>query len=37
VCDLCWKMHDRTANDAEPDPLIGAIATTLVAGAAVSP
>ena len=36
VCDLCWKMVDRTAQDAEPDPLIGAISTTLVAGAAVS-
>ena len=36
VCDLCWKMHDRTAQDPEPDPLISAISATLVAGAAVS-
>jgi len=35
ICDLCWKMLDRTAADAEPDPLIAAIATTLVAGGAV--
>ncbi len=36
VCDVCWKMVARTADDAEPDPLIGAISSTLVAGAAVS-
>jgi organic radical activating enzyme len=35
ICDLCWKMLDRTAGDAEPDPLIAAISTTLVAGAPV--
>jgi hypothetical protein len=34
VCDVCWKMVDRTAQDAQPDPLIGAISTTLVAGGA---
>ena len=30
VCDVCWKMLDRTADDAAPDPLIGAISTMLV-------
>jgi hypothetical protein len=30
ICDLCWKLFDRTASDAEPDPLIGAIGTVLV-------
>src|SRR3954451_14803132 len=30
ICDLCWKMFDRTAADSEPDPLIGAINTMLV-------
>lgn len=29
VCDVCWKMLDRTAGDAAPDPLIGAISTML--------
>jgi hypothetical protein len=30
ICDLCWKMFDRTAADPEPDRLIGAINTVLV-------
>ncbi len=30
ICDLCWKMFDRTAADPAPDPLIGAISTLLV-------
>jgi hypothetical protein len=30
ICDLCWKMFDRTAADAAPDPLIGAISNVLV-------
>ena len=30
ICDLCWKMFDRVADDAAPDPLIGAISTVLV-------
>jgi hypothetical protein len=29
ICDLCWKQFDRTAGDAQPDPLIGAIGTML--------
>jgi hypothetical protein len=40
ICDLCWKMFDRTAGDSAPDPLISAIATVLaepVPGAAVAP
>lgn len=40
ICDLCWKMFDRTAADRAPDPLIAAIATVLaepVPGAAVRP
>ena len=31
ICDLCWKMLDRVANDERPDPLIEAINTVLVA------
>ncbi len=30
ICDLCWKLFDRTAADPEPDPLIDAISTVLV-------
>lgn len=30
ICDLCWKLFDRTAGDAAPDPLIEAISTVLV-------
>jgi hypothetical protein len=40
ICDLCWKMFDRTAGDSAPDPLISAIATVRaepVPGAAVAP
>jgi organic radical activating enzyme len=33
ICDLCWKLCDRTAEDAEPDPLVEAIGTVLVTGA----
>jgi organic radical activating enzyme len=25
ICDLCWSMLDRVADDERPDPLIGAI------------
>jgi hypothetical protein len=31
ICDLCWKLFDRTAADPAPDPLIEAISTVLVA------
>jgi organic radical activating enzyme len=34
VCNVCWKMFDRTAGDATPDPVIGAISTVLVDSAA---
>ena len=30
ICDLCWKMLDRVADDERPDPLIDAINTVLV-------
>jgi hypothetical protein len=30
ICDLCWKLFERTAADAAPDPLIDAISTVLV-------
>jgi hypothetical protein len=30
ICDLCWKLFDRTADDAQPDALIEAIASVLV-------
>src|SRR5262249_40870112 len=30
ICDLCWKMFDRVADDPAPDPLIEAISTVLV-------
>jgi hypothetical protein len=33
ICDLCWKLFDRTADDAEPDALIEAVSTVLVTGA----
>jgi organic radical activating enzyme len=29
ICDLCWKMFDRTAGDEVPDPLIEAISSVL--------
>ena len=31
ICDLCWKLLRRTADDVEPDPLVKAISTVLVA------
>jgi hypothetical protein len=31
ICDLCWKMLDRVADDERPDPLVDAINTVLVA------
>jgi hypothetical protein len=30
ICDVCWKLFERTARDAEPDPLIAAISAVLV-------
>jgi hypothetical protein len=30
ICDLCWKLFDRTARDVRPDPLIAAISAVLV-------
>ncbi len=36
VCDLCWKLFERTAADPVPDPLITAIGTVLVEPGAVS-
>ena len=30
VCDLCWTMLDRVADDIEPDPLIGAVSGVLL-------
>jgi organic radical activating enzyme len=30
ICDLCWKLFDRTVSDIEPDPLVAAVAGVLV-------
>jgi hypothetical protein len=30
ICDLRWKLFDRTAHDAVPDPLVAAISAVLV-------
>jgi organic radical activating enzyme len=30
ICDLCWTMLDRVANDEQPDPLIDAVSSVLV-------
>jgi hypothetical protein len=30
ICDLCWKLLDRVADDERPDPLIEAINAVLV-------
>jgi organic radical activating enzyme len=30
ICDLCWKLFDRTADDPAPDPVVDAIASVLV-------
>jgi len=32
ICDLCWKMLDRSPAEADADPLVEAISTVLVAG-----
>jgi hypothetical protein len=36
ICDLCWKLFDRTADDVAPDPLVAAISAVLVAPSAVA-
>jgi len=33
ICDLCWKLVRRTAEDPEPDPLVTAISEVLVPAA----
>jgi len=38
ICDVCWKLFDRTVADIEPDPLVSAIAGVLVGpGAGMAP
>jgi organic radical activating enzyme len=36
ICDLCWKLLHRTADDAAPDPLVAAISLVLVAPSGVA-